>query len=1054
MRTALDYSLGLSTEQDTNLNQADLTQPIFESLDQSFIRVRTDADWNSASTSQISALGAMYKSVDQADSYLSGMYTLLDARLKESEQRIKEVEDGLRGVRNVLGLNSSTQITVRGGDQQWIDHNPAFYVDAGELALNAEEGVFRLADTGFFSSIRSMGGFAGTAQIERQLGILQETGNLRDITDGSRYTFWSGAHYAPAPLRADSNDLPWLPDKYKHGFAMMITYYLDRPTLVSEIYMDPVTTEPFDLIACTYTPYGQSNALTYGTFETSGTWNYQINTARVAGSGLSNSYALCTPGVSSWATLTFDIAQFLARSISGTTISATSSDVWDARTEIQYSMKGVGDCKAGARIVWLNSSGDIITYKLKEDFPTGFYRSLRLVDFAPPTAASGRIELGIFSPASTLASAFFDNVQMFVGEQKKTFNQRVDRPTTVLLKNKTGAVLSNRFSFIFAQRNPRRETQSKERTYVTTQAIVGDKYLDPVAQTGTQMLLSNLRSPGPGNSSFCYRIGLRELDLRYREFVPHGRLVSLPLDSRKEIRQMWVTSEYSKGESDGIQFYLYPYSTDSAQQIAIEPWQVGNFESTQTSLGLGDIIQVYTREEVASGWVQTSDNDRLLIVDVKKASDTFDGTDRDGRVRLKYPVHVRRPLMADVRAWLDENSILPAAYDPNSETLFGVSNETVKNAIRSGNGVGLTIAATGISSRAGYIPIKLKIQTDRWIAFQDTYGKPDTNTIKTITGELLTETTMVNTITNTQQEVMGFTSWLNTTRFLDFLALGANDPQFDALRQQLTNRPNARLIDLLSGGVQQTSVLRDKFNVWYQRYKAEGKLPLEVDQTRVRTAAVEQDDVFKTRYAPIIVGDNSTFLSLFWFNPDTGVYRAVPRNAYAVDPNAGLITMTVSAPTSAFTEVYAHYRYLANDAQEDFSSSVLSFVSESASSLSMAYTQLGARARALPACRNMTDYENGTVPKLRLPNFDRLSKDYYPIIEYYVTSDNCIQCSRDFSKNGDLPGMLTVEHDTLALTPRVAADVTRTGAPTSSTSIASFSLMVKETGAQPTREVQ
>lgn len=1066
MRAALDYSLGMSSSPEVALDQKDLSAPVFDAISQTFIRIQTDSDWNTASTSQVSTLGAMYKSVDQASNYLSNMYTLLDARLKESEQKVKEVEDSLRGVRNVLGLNSSTQITVRGGDRQWIDHNPDFYIDAGELELNEEEGVFRLPDTGFFSSIRSIGGFAGSVEVERQLGIMDEVGSLQDIADGSRYTFWQGTHYAPAPLRADSNDLPWLPDKYKHGFAMMVTYYLDRPTLVSEVYVDPVATEPFDLVSVTYTPYGQSNIISNGTFEASGIWSYGVRTVRVAGSGIGNSYALATMAPSSWATYTFNIAQSLARSISGTTITANSGDVWDARVELLYNMKGLGDCKAGARMVWLDSSGEVISYKLQENYPTGFYRTLRLVDFAPPTASSGRIELGIFTQA-TLASAFFDDVQVYVGEQKKSFNQRIDRPTTVLLKNKTGAILSNRFSFVFAQRNPRRETMSKERTYINVPSVVGDKDIDPVVQKSTQLLAGKLQNPGPGTSTFVYRIGLRELDLRYREFVPRATLVSLPIDSRKEIRRLWMTAEFSKSESDGIEFYLYPYSTDNNYRIQVNPWLVGNFESTQTNVGMGDVIYVYTKEEMASGWVVTSDADQILQVDTRTWTDTFDGTDRDGKVRLQFPVHVRRPLLENVKSWLDDNAIRPAAFDPNAQTLFGVSDSTIKDAIRSGNSAGLTMNSSTITSRSGYVPLRVKIQTDRWTAHQDVFGKPDSNTIRSVSNELLAETTVVDTITNTQQEVMGFSTWLNTTKFGDFLAMGASDPMFEALSQNSTVKRTDTLGTILqrqktlslnfssaSFGADQRTALQDKFSAWYNRFKADGKIPMEVDQVRVRTAAVEKDDVYRTRYSPLIVGANGTFLSLYWFDPDSDLYKAVPRNAYSVDPDAGLITMTISAPTTGFTQLYAHYRYLADDSQEDFSSSVLSFVTESASTLNLASTQQGISARALPVCRNMTDYENGRVPNLRAPNFDRLSKDYYPVIEYYVTSDNYLQFARDFFKYGDIPAYVQVEYDTLALTPRCSVEVLRSGAPTSSTSISSFSLMVKETGALPTREVQ
>jgi hypothetical protein len=136
-------------------------------------------------------------------------------------------------------------------------------------------------------------------------------------------------------------------------------------------------------------------------------------TSRAQGLGVDNSYALLCVAPSGFASQTFSLIAALNKSISGLMVPATSGDVLDSRVELLYNMKGRGDCKAGARIVWLDALGNIISYKLRQDFPVGFFQTLRLVDYAPAQAVSGRIDLGIFT-ATTQASAMFFLMKLFL----------------------------------------------------------------------------------------------------------------------------------------------------------------------------------------------------------------------------------------------------------------------------------------------------------------------------------------------------------------------------------------------------------------------------------------------------------------------------------------------------------------------------------------------------------------------------------------------------------------------------------------------------------------
>jgi hypothetical protein len=100
----------------------------------------------------------------------------------------------------------------------------------------------------------------------------------------------------------------------------------------------------------------------------------------------------------------------------------------------------------------------------------------------------------------------------------------------------------------------------------------------------------------------------------------------------------------------------------------------------------------------------------------------------------------------------------------------------------------------------------------------------------------------------------------------------------------------------------------------------------------------------------------------------------------------------------------------------------------------------------------MTDYESGKIPTLKSPDFDRLSRDYYPIIEYYVNSDGEIVFARDFFKYGDIPAKVQVEYQTLGIQPRLAVEVIRSGSPAVTPTIYNLSLRVRESSPIPIRE--
>lgn len=1048
---AYNYMLGLTNSETIKVTEDDMLNSASTILPGRELEIKTSQDWNYASTETIKALGSFYAASNQIDSYLEGLYTQFNSRLKETEDRAKEIENITNSIRNELGFQSSTAIHLKGGDSNWIDYDFKFYQDVPLLQNVAIENIFKLKDTGFFSSIRSMGGFAGSVEVEKQLGPMIELGDRLSIADGSKITFWSTASFYPAPVRADSDDIPWLPEEYKHGHAYMLTYFMDRPTHISEVYIDPIVTEPFDIVAITYSPFGMDNIAPTPTFEATGSWTTTASAFRENGIGVDDSYGYVVTAPSGYVSYLFDLQEALTRSISGVTSSASSGDIQDTRVEFFYTMRGLGDSYAGARIRWIDTNGDEIGRKTKEDFPTGFFRTMRLVDFAPTLATSAVVDFGIFTPISSNASAFFDNVSLYVGEQRVSINQEISKPTTIPISSRNGPILSSRVSFIISQRNPRRE--SVNRLVSSAQSLSIPNNID---ETIIKQLESISGSKvGRNDIQYVYRTGIKELDLRYREHIPRGRLVSTPLRTKKEIRKIWVSAEHTVKEDEGIAFYVYPFSSDINYRVAVNPYIIGT-----TTQALGETLSIYTTEEVDSSNVQaTSDNS--IIVNPKSIREVFQGTDREGRLTLNNPIHHRRVRVNNVRTWLDVNSIRPPVFDPNSETLYGISNETTKNLIKAGSIEGLTVAASNIVSDQGYIPIRVTVKTDKWVASPDTFGKPDKSTISVVRGEILEDATTTDIFSASRSDVMSFSAWMNNTTVQNFLALGINDPALEFFREipgstdlyKAIRRSSSDVFLTTSDTSSSTEVNTQRLFNWYNRLRSDNKIPRDINQTLVSTSSVSKEGVYKTKYSPLVVGPGNLYLELFWYNSTDETYVAIPRSSYIADPLLGLVTVTKSAPSSGFNTVYANYRHIAREANEDFTSNIFDYVTETSSSIASATSVFSSYARNLPITRNMTDYETGRTPVLRSPDLDRLSSEWYPVIEYYVTSEGDLVFSRDFFKYGDVPAEIVVEYETLGIEPRVCFEIARTSNPTVSSAISNTSLFVKETSPIPSREV-
>lgn len=1049
-KSSYQHLLG-DTSLNSSISLSDLTNAVAPSISTAEIIMgaNADVDWNNAVNMQVSDLGAIYQSIDQAEAYINTLYSLIDSRLTESENRIHEQERSLNVLLSSSNYTATTSVNIEGGDLSSVDLDPKWYTVYPPVDANPEESSFKLKSTGFFSSLRSQGGFAGKAVIEYSLGEVVTNGKLAYITDGSRNTFWTGTYYAPAPVKADQNDIPWLPDEYKHGFAIYLTYYMDRPTSVSEIFIDPVISESMDLVSVSWSPMNMPNTIINSSFESASGWVYSGNASRSAsGFGVLDSGCLITRSSSGWASQTF--------SLSGTQLASGIDAVTPGnRLFGTYSMKGIGDLYAGARIVWLDASGSVISYKLKEDYPTGFFSGYKFYDIIPTNAASGRLELGIFN-STTSASALFDNVFLFLGEKEFKCNELIDRPKTINLPE---IALSDRYSFVLVQRNPRRELSTKEASQkkISIRTIAD---LDSTLQKAIQNINDNLSSQGPGTSRFTYRIGLKELDLRYREHIPRGSLVSLPLKANREIREIWVNADMGQFYNDAAKFNIYPFENVLDQKVTITPFVMGNVLSeTSTTVSPGEILRIYTTEEVASGWA--NDADKKYVTNPVRRTDTFEGTTRDSKVKLKYAPHIRRPLVRTIQEWVDKYSVWPTIIDPNLETIWGLDITSLeqKNAIRSGTNTSIDFDA--LISRPGYIPISVTVKTDSWVAYPDTMGRPDNSRVRSILKEILTETTATQSTTESTDSTISYNQWMTSTRLSQLIELNNNSSTagwangFVQPAQQVSQGQDLSLREILDKLNPQNVIntsYEQALRVVYNRLKFSNKLTNVSSTTTTSIWSSSIGGTYKTKYSPILTGPRGTFITLYWFDPVLNNYLVIPANKYKVQNSSlGHIKISANAPSSGYTQVLADYKYLSNKETEDHFSILANSISLNTSSSGFD-SDLNTQSRYFPVTRNMTDYITGRTPNLKEPNFDTLDENYHPVIEYYVNTEGELIFSREFFKYGDVPAQISVEYDTLAIRPRVSVEIARTGYPSISPTINGISLRVREGSPIPTRE--
>jgi hypothetical protein len=1028
-KDAYAHLLDNNTSETMTTNVSDLSVPILGQLNSYPEEISSSSEWNTFAKGAVSDLAGVYSTINKTDDFMNTLRQKFAARLSQGERKLREMETIVRNVRSSSNLLPSTVISVAGGDSSWVDTNPSFYTDTHLLSFSLLENAYTLPPVQTFSTIRTNGYLGGKVFVEKTLTPMLSNGKLANVVDGSLDTSWVGTSYQPSIVKTSLDDIPWLSTSYVHGAAILLTYALERPTIAGEVFISPVSTEPFTLLSVSWTPPAIKTAIADANFTTSTGWSYLGTTGKLASGlgGLPCSFVRSTTGSVQY---TFGVSSALTTSLSGV---ITSWNTANQRFEFLVDGRTDGDCKSTLKVTWLDSSGDVLTWDQINPNLSSFYREQRLVTYSPTSAASGVIDLSI-NTLSVPSTSYFRNARLYAGEDRWVCDELIETTKVIPLPT---AVSSSRFSFCLAQTSVRVETRTNENTPIE-EVYTPQQYIDPSINSLMAQIYSKQNNRVASNS-FVYRIGVREIDLRYSEYLPKASLTTTPLGSLEEVRQLWVEANLDKYYSDNVGFFILPFAGDTSVTYPVRPFLSTFSGRTLVSQTQGDILSIYTSEEEEAGWASRSPL-RLITEPVRKR-ESFNGTDRDGVIQLNHAPHFRRVTQQNINSWLEDHSVWPAYFDPNNERLLGLADQALATRVRNGNTAFLELS--DFVSSQGYLPIKVTVTTDRWTAEQDSLGKSTTTLVRKVENEVLTKATIVETKTQVNAEYITFDQYLLVTNYGEFMRAKFPD-RFKGNILGLFGKPDTSYFDnniriaFDAKGITNGHPDYKAAEAEYKFLLANRRLPKVSDVTTTLNVEKTSSASYQTKFKPILKTGGGALFNLYWYNSTTGEKIGVAPSDYTLDSSTGVVTTKAPMPASS-DSIAADYTFVSNKFEEtgfDFlRAQELLLPGES---------QFTNVVRNFPITRNVTDYATGVTPTIRRPNFNQLDPNYYPIVEYYVTSGGKIVLSDEFFTYGDNPAAITVEYESLDVAPRLTMLAARSGGATVSPRIYGASLKTRE----------
>jgi hypothetical protein len=875
------------------------------------------------------------------------------------------------------------QLEVSGFVESYIP----LYVDPSDRALKLQPG-------GDFSRSTSPAGDPlAQVEVEELLGFSADpTHGIDQAVDGKYFTYWRELSLSDAPIEADPLQVPWLPPTYESGAAARIHFRFPFAVPFSELALRPFARYPIQALQVIWDNRKRAvnNRVLNGTFSSGATaWTTTASVGTTVtypsvGGYNNGSYAnVAAPSgraylvnndfISSGTAFAYHLVAKLQRTRvmdvefqvhwkdnAGNILRidrdlpTTPRDEWFEYSKLYNAPSGWTTTDRAAVALIADGSGSVQFTDVSFSAALGFENKIAQIDpeadtlhIQTDTSVATDIWLVVAQPHYEYLQVSLPEGDLSQGEVWENILLAAEGKSAEILRlSKTSWSLEKGELGIPQPRIDPNESPLMREIYRLGGRI-------------REMMVGLLQYARPSTrtrsvSRYLYLLGAWEIEIRHREYSPQGLFVSKPYAPRGEVREVTlVTNPPLRTLTDRVRFWLTARESD-------------RLDKAKRFFGRATFTS--TTESAPANAAET----HFSLPPLLKV-ESFNGTDRNGRVTLTHYPYVNRERIWTVQAALASGAIgEPTRFDPNKELVTSVSGGVIR-------------------TMTGYRPLKVTLLfPNGTVARPDVLGKLQEGDIAFSGPDLLDEATV-------EQEISLLSE--SAQRRVNQQLQRVQPAQRERLRDRLLQQELNRL---------QVSATPDT-------RKLTQKIPVNALRTRNRRIVSSQNGVNLTLYWHK-GGDDLTVGAL-----QTSGDILISPSKYTVDAERGVVIVRDRPPNGnrAYNSFIAYYYYR----QSDDGSRTLQ---ESRSSASLPTTGIdsgGYLTQPLPITRNMTDHVFGGVEQLRPAVLDELDPGYYPVYEYIQDERGRLVFGNNLFRFGDTPAQVLVEYESLALAPRLLIEV-------------------------------
>lgn len=645
------------------------------------------------------------------------------------------------------------------GAKNLFDHNPKYYTGAPEAWIDPSDHSLRLEPVSSFSrTITKSGAALVNVEILNMLGrSVEGRYPVKNVVDGTMDGFWQEVFHAYQPIMADQSVASWLPTTYEGGAAVRLHFEFERPTPISDVVISLAARFPVQLLQVAWdnpsvsptgmlsnpgfegTPAGWVIYPSGGAPSSLGATGWVCLTGRYSASGfyLNAPARLTYAGSTEWTGVPVSIWS-PSGSLSGS-FSTTGTMAGCYYTLEFDAMRSSRNIIPEAAIQWMQAASEepvILStrqngLRVAIDHTPGQWKHYTITAPPPPDAAWVR---AFFTTAAHSGNLWLDNVELY---RSASFINLNTESQSVLTTPLTNCECENLY-ITLAQKNYTQKSYEVPRSAVSTYRIWGEavtQVKDDVVYDTSEMFSSidaselpagtltsvplrdeimrlggsyqsvaseieGLASVDPADrvriSALEYQIGVREVDLLFRENRENGLYVSKPVDVRGEVRELRIIPD------------IREYTLAPIYRVLLrEADELNDARAFSSS----NRVRIFSADDLEVGVLTSSDD---IIVPPVRRVETYEGTDWSGRLYLDEYPYLNNGKVFRLTKQLSTGTPFgynATPYDPNAESL-------------------LYYGLNGLEAAGGYRPLKVSLKfANGKTAMPDNVGRPDVGDI-------------------------------------------------------------------------------------------------------------------------------------------------------------------------------------------------------------------------------------------------------------------------------------------------------------------------------------